>query len=231
MGGISEEPLIPAVEALRQAGADRFDPVRFRFIESLALRAQQQRPAVASLLEARARAALAAYRQDCANGAEASSPIKPRPTDAGRELRQLVGEISRCRSLRDAGESLSFEDELRAMERQLVESRVGNQVPPEPSRENTPGYAAELGVMRHMRDAMAKRQAHKRVMQAIQEKPDNPGPLNPQALIIRSLSMMQDLSPAYASRFVSYMDALLCLRQSAGSATSASTKGGGRRKF
>ena len=51
------------------------------------------------------------------------------------------------------------------------------------------------------------------VQQAIADSPDKPGPLNPHMLAIRSLTLMQDLSPKYMERFISYIDNLLWLEQ------------------
>ena len=47
--------------------------------------------------------------------------------------------------------------------------------------------------------------------QAIAQGPESPGPLNPQMLMIRSLTTLRDFSPAYSNRFVSYLDTLLWL--------------------
>lgn len=51
------------------------------------------------------------------------------------------------------------------------------------------------------------------VQQAIADSPEKPGPLNPHMLTIRSLTLMQDLSPKYLERFVNYIDSVHWLEQ------------------
>jgi hypothetical protein len=51
------------------------------------------------------------------------------------------------------------------------------------------------------------------VTRAIQDRPENPGPLNGQMLATRSLTELRRLSPEYLYRFVSYIDTMLWLQQ------------------
>ncbi len=51
------------------------------------------------------------------------------------------------------------------------------------------------------------------VQQAIADAPEEPGPLNPHMLTIRSLTLMQEFSPKYLERFVSYVDSVHWLEQ------------------
>jgi len=46
----------------------------------------------------------------------------------------------------------------------------------------------------------------------MQEIPENAGPLNPERVVIRCLSALQDISPAYALRLISYYESLICLQ-------------------
>ena len=55
--------------------------------------------------------------------------------------------------------------------------------------------------------------------------PQNPGPLNPQMLAIKSLSTMRELSPDYLNRFVSYVDTLLWLERSEAQPDKSVSKG------
>lgn len=62
--------------------------------------------------------------------------------------------------------------------------------------------------------AMAQQQAAERIVQqAIEQGPENPGPLNPQQLAITALTQMRNLSPAYLTRYVNYIDSLFSLEQ------------------
>jgi len=49
--------------------------------------------------------------------------------------------------------------------------------------------------------------------------PGNAGPLNTPRLLHEALTLMRDASPAYAHRFIAYVDALLRLEPSPGAGT------------
>ncbi len=85
--------------------------------------------------------------------------------------------------------------------------------------ENTVGNTEkpELKSLKQFRDSLAKEHAEQRVADALANKPENAGPLNPEMLAIRSLATIRDLSPDYLNRFVAYMDTLLWLEQAASS--------------
>ena len=51
----------------------------------------------------------------------------------------------------------------------------------------------------------------KQLALAMKQAPKNAGPINSHMLVLRSLAMMQELSPDYLSRMVSYVDTLLLL--------------------
>ncbi|MCG8612598.1 MAG: DUF2894 domain-containing protein [Pseudomonadales bacterium] len=75
------------------------------------------------------------------------------------------------------------------------------------------GEIRELASVKQLRDSMAKRGSERLVTQAVKTVPEDPGPLNPQMLVTRSLSAMRSLSPEYLNRFVSYLDSLFWLEQ------------------
>lgn len=127
----------------------------------------------------------------------------------------------------------SFADKLQQQEKEVVQSladlnlgftensvRVGH---------HEAAGARELKSVRLFRESWAKLSYEKLVTRAIREAPENPGPLNPQMLVIRSLSTMRDLSPEYLNRFVSYIDTLLWLEQADGKAKPAKSKKTGRK--
>lgn len=71
----------------------------------------------------------------------------------------------------------------------------------------------ELHSLRQFRELLARLDSEKLVTRVIGEGPEAPGPLNPQALVIRTLATLRELSPDYLRRFVSYVDTLLWLEQ------------------
>jgi hypothetical protein len=57
----------------------------------------------------------------------------------------------------------------------------------------------------------SKLSVDRQVTQALHQAPANAGPINSHMLVLRSLTLMRDISPEYLNRFISYADTLLCL--------------------
>ena len=74
----------------------------------------------------------------------------------------------------------------------------------------------ELTSARYFRELRQQLTAENRITRAVQEAPQDSGPLNPQKLAIRSLMLMRELSPGYLGRFVSYVDTLFWLENAGG---------------
>ena len=260
------ELLQPALTTLLELHADRFDPLRFRYIQVLAQKALKQRPTVARVLEKKALRALrdylAAYipAQDhaasllalAASGApdaigqfgqlfEAGNfkqlerlAARSDAQEHGKQglLAALTREILQSGESADAAPKPSFEGEMRQQELAFMQSLAG--VTPGSAgglmEEQGPDSAGEFSVMRRFRESLVQRNSQRRVARAIKNGPENPGPLNAQALVIRSLSMMRNLSPACTNRLVSYMETLIWLEQAGAATTTAKSRASGRRK-
>ena len=74
-------------------------------------------------------------------------------------------------------------------------------------------YPADLKAIRYFKRTWEKLSVDKKLRRAFDQGPENAGPLNSHMLVLRSLSLMRDISPDYLSRFVSYVDSLLWLDQ------------------
>lgn len=72
-----------------------------------------------------------------------------------------------------------------------------------------PGH--ELRSARSFRDTWSRICAEDEVTQAVEQGPDNAGPLNSHRLVLRTLALMRDLSPDYLRRFLQHADTLLWL--------------------
>lgn len=85
------------------------------------------------------------------------------------------------------------------------------------SATNTPfnnhQVSGELKSIALFRASWAKRHIDELANQAINNRPDNAGPLNPERLASGSLSRIKALSPRYLQRFIAYADTLLWLQQ------------------
>ncbi|AOF86199.1 hypothetical protein BSY239_731 [Hydrogenophaga sp. RAC07] len=73
--------------------------------------------------------------------------------------------------------------------------------------------ARELRSAQRFRDTWSRICAEDEVTQAVEQGPENAGPLNSHMLVLRTLALMRDLSPDYLRRFLSHTDTLLWLDQ------------------
>lgn len=252
---------------LLPSGAHSFDPVRLRFIETMARRAGEQKPSVRAILEQKALTALADYQADFLKAQGRAGTIVtrilerfPDSAEQGRSLfdsadfsavDRLQARLNR-ESEQKAGarktytlgmltkqigqgapaagnrnKKASFSDLLQQAENAALESAgrasaapgSGTSAASDEKRTEALGdsqradRAREPLSVRQFRELLLKLDSEKLVTQAIKEGPAAPGPLNAQALVIRTLATLRALSPGYLSRFVCYADTLLWLEK------------------
>ena len=80
---------------------------------------------------------------------------------------------------------------------------------------------AELRTLRLFRSTWSKLRVDQQLAESLAKVPENAGPLNSNLLVLRSLKLMRDTSPAYLKCFMSYVDALLWLDQASVAAAPA----------
>ncbi|EGG95574.1 hypothetical protein IMCC1989_1540 [gamma proteobacterium IMCC1989] len=101
--------------------------------------------------------------------------------------------------------AIKFAEQLSQQEQVLLNNKA------QKSTRSTPLPRLKAGV------AYQQFQHQQRVDQfidsAFNETPENPGPLNPEILAIKLLRQINDLSPAYISRYVGYFETLQWLAQ------------------
>lgn len=195
---------VAALAALRApgaAGAPPFDPVRLHYLEALARRAQGFDGAVKQHLEDKLRQALAHYQTRQAAHALAAKELR-RPPDTVQP-----------------GALATLTRQLAAQSAQPAEATVGG-------RTTRVDAYPELQSVRKHRDTWSKLSVDRQLTQALAQAPGNAGPLNSHQLVLRSLSVMRDLSPDYLNRFMSYVDALLWLDQADSQPVAASAVAG-----
>jgi hypothetical protein len=176
-----------ALAALRERGAQRADPVRFRFIEALARRAEGQPEPVSRLLDARLAHALDDY---IARHVEALPDDAPPSASAS------------------ASASAHAPSPLGELVQSLARAPAAAAAPgPHHAKSATP----ELQALDFFRHTWARLAVHRSMNQSLAKTPKNAGPLNSHRLVLRSLEVMREVSPAYLNRFVTYVDALLVL--------------------
>ncbi len=210
--------------ALRERGAARADPVRFRFLEALAARAATQRGAARRLLDARLMRALA---EQAARFAEAQATARDLLAAAARhpaagESLQLLFAAGDFAALRRRFAALAAA--AAPAPRAAPAARLAQHAPaPAAAAGATPAAAAdavdetvdeaELKSARHFRATWAKLSVERQLAAALAQAPENAGPLNSHRLALHALERMHAISPDYLARFMSYADGLLWLAQ------------------
>ncbi len=234
------------IAALDRLGAARNDPVRFRFIEALARRAQEHRGASRRLLEARLEKALDDCAARCAEARQAAGETLARaaarhPNDAATlESLFAAGDFAGLRQFAaalDAGGQTPLAD---------LASYIAERSAPAPGMHDAPDSRAnavpaaslaepaapadsanatasvrELKSLRYFRSTWSALSVDRQLAQALAQGPENAGPLNSHRLVLRSLQLMRDVAPNYLQRFMSYADALLWLERAEASSAPA----------
>ena len=193
---MSEQGL-SALEALREAGAQNFDPVRFRFIEVLSRRIQTQPDAVRCILEGKLKVALSDY-VDRFERRQTPSLATKHTQDAGGVRRPA----NRTAPEKPCTPLVKLNLRLADAKKTDLSSGVGSALV---SKEDA---ASEMKSVRRFRDTWSRMSAQQQVTQAVGLGPDKAGPLNSHMLVLRSLELMRSLSPDYLRRFLSHVDSL-----------------------
>ena len=183
-----EQTSPPTLESLRRDGAQRSDPVEFRYLEAMHARMHAQPQAVQRILEKRLSVAVTRFdmrfRQSTGSrttGSKSGGSV-PKPAASVNPLAALN------RYIRDV-------------------SREG----PDTRQQGDMAGPAELKSVRQFRQAWSRIRAEDKVDQALRQVPANAGPLNSHRLVIRTLSLMRDLSPEYLQRFVAQVETMMVL--------------------
>lgn len=175
------------IEALQRDGVDRFDPVRFHYIEVLARRAGAQRDSVQRILVKKLAQAVQALNQRHAHAQRDAARSVATPEVNGR--RPTLGDLVR---------------------------HVAQQAPDKADGRSGASTAprTELKSVRYFRNTWSRLSAEKQVARALDRAPKNAGPINSHLVALRSLALMRDASPDYLHRFLSYVETLQRLDQS-----------------
>lgn len=198
----SAEATSAILQAWRERGDDRLDPVGFHFIEALARRAAAHAGAARARLDERLAQLLRAYAARvaaarAANAAEAlddpaTPDASPAPaTAAAKPARGPLAELAAY--LAYPGAPGEDPDAIAAQAR----------------RDAYP----DLPVLDGLREIWSGLSADRQVRQSQEQVHKNAGPLNSNQLVHRALSLMRELSPGYLQQFVTYTETLAWMEQ------------------
>lgn len=194
-----EAPLTLA--SLQQVGADRLDPMRWQQLQALARRLPSQPEPVRQLLHARLQEGLQALAQ------RVQTQSAHIGVDTNLALPSKAASESPLRSLTTYLESLRTQDAPSGLEVDAVDP-------------------AQMKSVRRFSEAWSKIAVQQQLDRAIGRAPEQAGPLNSHRLMLRSLTLMRDLSPDYLRRFLAQMETLLWLDQVNQSLTLTDAKAG-----
>jgi hypothetical protein len=206
----------------RDKGGERFDAAGWHYLETLARRAAAHEGSVRRLLEAKLERALAAFAERFAqtrcDAAELLAAACQKHPQAAAEMERLfaASDFKGLRHLRarlDAREQCAQLAELVARLEPALPGSPGHPPAHHATSHATEAAAAtrELKTVRESRATWARMSVDRQLSQAKKQGPENAGPINSHMLVLRSLAMMQEISPDYLSRVVSYVDTLLAL--------------------
>jgi hypothetical protein len=210
------------VASLRDEGGERFDAAGWHYLDTLARRAAAHEGSVRRLLEAKLERAVAAFAERFAQARSAAADIF---TTASKQHPHAVAELQRLFADSDFRGLRHLLATLEARERCAALAELVSRLEPALAgvAEHRPAQHAasraieatspilELKTVRESRATWARMSVDKELSLAMKQAPINAGPINSHMLVLRSLAMMQAISPAYLSRVVTYVDTLLAL--------------------
>lgn len=177
------------IAALRQAGADKFDPVQMHYLEVMARRVSTHQGSVRRMLDSKLTQALELFGERFARGQKEAAAVTDRLT-----------------TVKTGTQPTLLADLVRYIEQHSLPNV-------EQGFEGNVDCRPELKATRYFRNTWSKLSVQKQVTQALEQAPKNAGPINAHMLVLRSLVLMREISPDYLNRFTSYSDTLLCLDQ------------------
>ncbi|MGJ7484258.1 DUF2894 domain-containing protein [Variovorax sp. LT2P21] len=177
------------LDAWRQHGADRLDPVRFRFIEALARRTAAHEGEARRRLDERLAELVTAYSATLAASDTSKKKTVPATTPAASGLAELLAHVAERNGATEG-------------------------TAPPAVLQGT----SDLKSLRYFRSTWSRLSADRRLTQSQARMPENAGPLNSQHLVHRAITLMRDVSPDYLNRLMAYVDTLSWIEQANASA-------------
>lgn len=186
----TEQQLLAELSALRAAGQHQCDPVGFVYMTQLAKRLPTQPDPVRRLLAEKLGRAMLRYR-DKLRQPPAAAQIQNN-SSTPTEPSKIANSVTNLAELN------------RYIDNSVVMIRDNGWTAIEPD-------FSGMKSVDQFKQAWSRIMAEDQVAQAMLQAPKNPGPINSHMLVLQTLTLMRQLSPAYLQRFLAQADALLCL--------------------
>jgi len=214
---------------LTEQGAQYFEPYRFAYIESMVRRSSIKSPTIILLLLDKIQCALTEYQVDFEAAQDQASNVLdkiklqfPNNFEVANGLYEQAHFSALAKHFADL-ELNNLPSEIATLTKLISNSKAASDESPENTNFSDLLYQQggssnesrnELKTIRRLRESWEQYNAEQVVAQGIKEGPENPGPINPHMLAIRSLTAMSELSPHYLKRFIAYVDTLFWLEGS-----------------
>lgn len=173
------------LDAWRECGADRVNPVRFHLMDALDRRAAAYGGPARQLLDDRLAALLQAYEAELDVAAVRPEAAPPPDAPGHGPLAELIAHIANSGAADDGC----------------------------PDAAGLRAAYPEVQMLDYFRAVWSRVSADRQVRQSQEQVHKNAGPLNSNQLVHRALSLMRELSPGYLQQFLSYTDALMWMEQ------------------
>ncbi|KAA0180044.1 DUF2894 domain-containing protein [Cupriavidus gilardii] len=197
--------MLARIEAWRDSGADRVDPVRFRLLEALARRMSAHGGEARRRLEERLAGLVQAYEDGLGRAAATAAQPERGPAQRRRMtgplaalVRQLRGDIEGQGADPAAISTVTATTTATTATTATATTATAPRHPPQP----------DPALVEYVRQTWTRLSAERAWRQSLERVPENAGPLNSNHLIHRALSAMRELSPGYLQQLLSYVDTL-----------------------
>ena len=190
------------LQMCQQQGLDRLDPLRFYYLAGLVQRAADRAQGSQTLRQRlldKAALLLDEFQKVCEHK-------QHRDETALADKAALTTPMAALQAL---NRHLKAQSDGLAPSLDIAESSC-DEVNPTLAEAGRPRQ--ELQAVKHYQQLFEKMAVERLLNKVMQEIPENAGPLNPERVVIRCLSALQDISPAYALRLISYYESLICLQ-------------------
>lgn len=185
--------MLARIEAWRDSGADRVDPVRFRVLEALARRTAAHSGEARRRLEEKLAGLVQAYEDGLGRAAATIGRGEQGPPQTRRTAGPLAALVRELR-----GDMEGQGADPGATSTATTATAIAPRHPPQP----------DPALVDYVRQTWTRLSAERAWRQSLERVPENAGPLNSNHLIHRALSAMRELSPGYLQQLLSYVDTL-----------------------
>jgi hypothetical protein len=204
------------LQAWRERGDDRLDPIAFHVIDALARRVADQHGAVRQRLDERLAQLMQAYAERLPHLADPylAAPHLAAPNQAVPQAQAAPQAQATPRPRGPLAELAAF---------LAYPGEPGDDPDAAAAQARRDAYP-DLPALDYFREVWSGLSADRQVRQSQEQVHKNAGPLNSNQLVHRALSLMRELSPGYLQQFVAYTETLAWMEQVTAAAVPAPAK-------